>query len=101
VAKKPRIAIDERVLDTDEALTNEIIAQFNTNEAEEEAIEVEVAKVSVVEVITALKTLKLYQEQRDEPNDQDFMAHLAKGLRDLEVKRVNSQRQTTLQQWFN
>jgi hypothetical protein len=93
--------IDERVLDTDEALTDEIIAEFNTNEAEEEAIEVEVAKVSVVEAITALKTLKLYQEQRDEPNDQDFMAYLAKGLRDLEVKRVNSQRQTTLQQWFN
>jgi hypothetical protein len=50
----------------------------------------------VVKAITALKTLKLYQEQRDEPNDQDFIAHLAKGLRDLEVKRVNSQRQTTL-----
>jgi hypothetical protein len=98
VAKKPRIAIDKRVLDTDKALTDEIIAQFNTNKAEEEAIKVEVAKVSVVKAITALKTLKLYQEQRDEPNDQDFIAHLAKGLRDLEVKRVNSQRQTTLQQ---
>jgi RNA-binding protein YhbY len=63
VAKKPRIAIDERVLDTEEALTDKIIAQFNTNEAKEEAIKVEVAKVSVVEAITAyntLKTLKLY-----------------------------------------
>jgi hypothetical protein len=38
VAKKPRIAIDKRVLDTDKALTDEIIAQFNTNKAEEEAI---------------------------------------------------------------
>jgi CO dehydrogenase/acetyl-CoA synthase alpha subunit len=93
--------LDKRVLDTDEALTDEIIAEFNTNEAEEEAIEVEVAKVSVVEAITALKTLKLYQEQRDEPNDQDFMAYLAKGLRDLEVRRMNSQKQTTLQQWYN
>ena len=93
--------LDERVLETDKALTDKIIAEFNTNEAEEEAIEVKVAKVSVVEAITALKTLKLYQEQQDEPNDQDFMAYLAKGLRDLEVRRMNSQKQTTLQQWYN
>lgn len=53
--------IDERVLDTDKALTNEIIAEFNTNK--EEAIKVKVDKVSVVKAITALKTLKLYQEQ--------------------------------------
>jgi hypothetical protein len=56
-----------------------------------------VAQVSVSEAITTLNTLRLYQEQKVESNNQAFLTSLRQELRALEVKRMNSQKQTTLQ----
>jgi len=94
---------EERVVDSTDDIIDLIVAQFNSKDSEEakgEAIEPIVPVVTTTEAIKALNILKQYQEQRIEPINQDFMAYLRKELRDLESRRVNAQKQTTLKQWF-
>ena len=55
---------DERIVDSEEDITDQIIAHYSLQDDQEVSVE-EVAKVSVSEAIVALNTLKLYQEQRD------------------------------------
>jgi hypothetical protein len=77
------------------------VARYNNitegvEEEEEKGVSNNVAEVSVSEAITAIKTLKLYKEQRDKPIHQVFMAQLRREQRDLESKRANSAVQSIL-----
>ena len=92
---------DEDIHDSDEDLTDQIADYYNLKPDEDsQEVPIVVAQVSISEAITALNTLRLYQEQKVESNNQAFLTSLRQELRGLEVKRMNSQRQTTLQQWF-
>jgi DDE superfamily endonuclease/Fission yeast centromere protein N-terminal domain/Tc5 transposase DNA-binding domain len=96
---------DERVIDSDEEITNRIIAHYSLSEHDEDGdigIEVEsVKKVSLSEAIMALNTLKLFEEQRDQLASQDLMQQLRRELRVLESERINSQRQSNLFNWLS
>ena len=62
----------------------------------EEAIK----KVSVFDAITALNTLKSFEEQRDQLADQGLMRYLRKELRRLESERLSTQKQSVLDSWI-
>ena len=66
---------DKEVIDSSEDLITQIIAQYTRVEEdpEEENITELQPQVTVFEAITALNTLKRYQEQRIEPINQDLM----------------------------
>jgi hypothetical protein len=94
--------IEERIVDSSDELTNQIVARYNNIvEEEQEGGSDKVTQISVFEAITALNTLKLYEEQRIEPVNQDLMSHLRRELRDLESRRANSTVQSTLEGWLN
>ena len=74
----------ERVINSEEDITSQIIKHYSEREYNEEvSIEDIVEKVPIFEVINALNTLKKYQEQRDRPANQDLMVELQKELRSL------------------
>ena len=94
--------IEERIVDSSDELTNQIVARYNNIvEEEQEESSDKVTQISVFEAITALNTLKLYEEQRIEPVNQDLMSHLRRELRDLESRRANLTVQSTLEGWLN
>jgi hypothetical protein len=94
--------IEERIVDSSDELTNQIVARYNNIvEEEQEGSGDKVTQISVFEAITALNTLKLYEEQRIEPVNQDLMTQLRRELRDLESRRANSTVQSTLEGWLN
>ena len=92
-------AEDERIVDSEEDITDQIIVHYSLQDDQEVSVE-EVAKVSVSEAIAALNTLKLYQEQRDQLANQDLMAQLRKELRILQAKKTNSKKQSNLTGWL-
>ena len=82
------------------------MAQYNNISEEEEEEEEEetsnkVTQISVFEAITALNTLRLYEEQRIKPVNQDLMTQLRRELRDLESRRTNLTVQSNLEGWLN
>ena len=93
--------IEERIVDSSDELTNQIVARYNNIVEEQEGSGDKVTQISVFEAITALNTLKLYEEQRIEPVNQDLMTQLRRELRDLESRRANSTVQSTLEGWLN
>ena len=93
--------IEERIVDSSDELTNQIVARYNNIvEEEEEGGSDKVTQISVFEAITALNTLRLYEEQRIEPVNQDLMTQLRRELRDLESRRANSAVQSNLEGWL-
>ena len=95
---------EERIFDSDQEITSQIVAHYslsNQDQDQEGSVEDTVIKVSISEAITALNTLKLFQEQRDQLANQDLMAQLRKELRSLETEKVNSQKQSNLTDWLN
>jgi hypothetical protein len=87
-------APEERVVDSEEEITNQIVAHYSHEEDQElesSAIQEEVIKVSISEAIAGLQALKLYQEQMLRPANQVLIAQLQKELRELEAERANSQ----------
>jgi DDE superfamily endonuclease len=96
-------APEERVVDSEEEITNQIVAHYSHEEDQElesSAIQEEVTKVSISEAIAGLQALKLYQEQMLRPANQVLIAQLQKELRELEAERANSQKQSTLKDWL-
>ena len=74
------------------------MARYNNSEEEEqEETSNKVTQISVFEAITALNTLRLYEEQRIEPVNQDLMTQLRRELRDLESRRANLTVQSNLE----
>jgi hypothetical protein len=94
--------IKERIVDSSDELTDQIMARYNniTEEEKEEKTSDKVTQISVFEAITALNTLRLYKEQRIEPVNQDLMTQLRRELRDLESRRTNSTVQSNLEGWL-
>ena len=93
--------IKERIVDSSDELTNQIVARYNNSEEEEqEETSNKVTQISVFEAITALNTLRLYEEQRIEPVNQDLMTQLRRELRDLESRRANLTVQSNLEGWL-
>ena len=93
--------IEERIVDSSDELTNQIVARYNNSEEEEqEETSDKVTQISVFEAITALNTLRLYEEQRIEPVNQDLMTQLRRELRDLESRRANLTVQSNLEGWL-
>jgi hypothetical protein len=93
--------IEEKIIDSSDELTNQIVARYNnTVEEEQDESSDKVTQISVFEAITALNTLKLYEEQRIEPVNQDLMTQLRRELRDLESRRANSTVQSNLEGWL-
>ena len=90
---------DERIVDSEEDITDQIIAHYSLQDDQEGSVE-EVAKVSVSEAIAALNTLKLYQEQRDQLANQDLIAQLQKESRILLAEKTNSKKQSNLTGWL-
>ena len=88
-------AEDERIVDSEEDITDQIVAHYSLQDDQEVSVE-EVAKVSVSKAIAALNTLKLYQEQRDQLANQDLMAQLQKELQILQAEKTNSKKQLNL-----
>ena len=74
------------------------MAQYNNSEKEEqEETSNKVTQISVFEAITTLNTLRLYEEQRIKPVNQDLMTQLRRELRDLESRRTNLTVQSNLE----
>ena len=94
---------DEAIVDSTEDLVDIIVAQYQEEEEDQDdegQDEVVACQVTVSEAIAALETLKLYQEQKDGPVEQNLMAQLKRELRELEATRVNSVVQSTLAGWL-
>ena len=90
-------------MDSTEDLVDIIVAQYQEEEEDQDdegQDEVVACQVTVSEAIAALETLKLYQEQKDGPVEQNLMAQLKRELRELEATRVNSVVQSTLAGWL-
>jgi hypothetical protein len=94
---------EERVVDSEVEITEQIIAHYSLSEQDqdqESGVEEKVKKVSVSEAIIALNTLKLFEEQKDQPANQDLIRQLRRELPSLEAEKVNSQKQSNLDSWF-
>jgi hypothetical protein len=93
---------EERIVDSEQEITSQIIAHYSLSDQDQESssVEEEVINVSVSEAIVALNTLKLFQEQRDQQADQDLMAQLRKELYVLKAEKFNSQKQSNLTSWI-
>jgi hypothetical protein len=94
---------EERIVDSEVEITEQIIAHYSLPEQDqdqESGVEERVKKVSVSEAIIALNTLKLFEEQKDQPANQDLMRQLRRELPSLQAEKVNSQKQSYLEGWF-
>ncbi|KIM94821.1 hypothetical protein OIDMADRAFT_134971, partial [Oidiodendron maius Zn] len=93
---------EERIVDSEEDITDQIIAYYSlpNQDDQEGSVQEEVAKVSVSKAIAALKTLKLYQEQRDQLANQDLTAQLRKELRILQAEEISLKKQSNLTSWL-
>ena len=63
---------EERGVDSEVEITERIIAHYspsNQDQDKEGSVNEDIKKVSVSEAILALNTLKLFEEQRDQPVD--------------------------------
>jgi DDE superfamily endonuclease len=95
---------EEQVVDSEEGITEQIIAYYSLPEGEEaessKVIEDEAPKVLISEAIAGLRALKLYQEQKAGLVNQVLMAQLRKELQELEAERNNSYKQADLTDWL-
>jgi hypothetical protein len=77
-----------------------LITLSKQDQDQESGVKQRVKKVSVSEAIIALNTLKLFEEQKDQPANQDLIRQLRRELPSLEAEKVNSQKQSNLEGWF-